>query len=36
MNGAGTPTAKQIEEITDRWAFLVRGLDIELPETFGS
>jgi prolyl oligopeptidase len=27
-HGAGKPTAKVIEEISDRWAFLVRSLDI--------
>ncbi|MBE9227964.1 S9 family peptidase [Phormidium sp. LEGE 05292] len=29
-HGAGKPTAKIIEEIADRWAFLVRTLEIEL------
>lgn len=32
-HGAGKPTAKIIEEIADRWAFLVRTLDISLPVT---
>ena len=27
-HGAGKPTAKKIEEIADRWAFLVRSLDM--------
>ncbi|HAZ43214.1 MAG TPA: S9 family peptidase [Cyanobacteria bacterium UBA11369] len=27
-HGAGKPTAKQIEELADRWAFLVRSLNI--------
>jgi prolyl oligopeptidase len=30
-HGAGKPTAKVIEEIADRWAFLVRSLDIQSP-----
>jgi prolyl oligopeptidase len=30
-HGAGKPTAKVIEEISDRWAFLVRSLDIQFP-----
>ncbi|MFB2895435.1 prolyl oligopeptidase family protein [Aerosakkonemataceae cyanobacterium BLCC-F50] len=29
-HGAGKPTAKMIEEIADRWAFLVRTLGIEV------
>ncbi len=29
-HGAGKPTAKIIEEIADKWAFLVRNLDIAL------
>ncbi|HEY9804652.1 MAG TPA: prolyl oligopeptidase family protein [Leptolyngbyaceae cyanobacterium] len=29
-HGAGKPTTKIIEEVTDRWAFLVRTLDIEV------
>ncbi|NJN59801.1 MAG: S9 family peptidase [Leptolyngbyaceae cyanobacterium SL_5_9] len=28
-HGAGKPTVKVIEEISDRWAFLVRSLDIQ-------
>lgn len=30
-HGAGTPTTKLIEEITDQWAFLVKVLGIQLP-----
>lgn len=30
-HGAGKPTAKIIEEITDQWAFLIKVLEIELP-----
>ncbi len=33
-HGAGKPTAKLIEEAADRWAFLVRVLDIALPDGF--
>jgi len=35
-HGAGKPTAKLIEEASDRWAFLVRVLDIPVPDAFGS
>jgi prolyl oligopeptidase len=28
-HGAGKPTSKQIEEAADRWAFLVRALDVQ-------
>ena len=35
-HGAGTPTSKIIEEYADRWAFLVKNLDMQLPEDFGS
>lgn len=28
-HGAGKPTAKQIEEVADMWAFLVKSLDIQ-------
>ncbi len=31
-HGAGKPTAKQIEEVADQWAFLVKNLHMELPE----
>jgi prolyl oligopeptidase len=30
-HGAGKPTAKQIEELADEWAFLVKNLAIKLP-----
>ena len=33
-HGAGKPTAKQIEDVTDKWTFLVRALGMELPESF--
>ncbi|MHC5825563.1 MAG: prolyl oligopeptidase family serine peptidase, partial [Nostoc sp.] len=29
-HGAGKPTAKIIEEAADKWAFLVRTLDVEV------
>ncbi|MEE8409118.1 MAG: prolyl oligopeptidase family serine peptidase [Myxococcota bacterium] len=32
-HGRGKPTAKIIEEVTDRWAFLVRVLGMKLPES---
>lgn len=32
-HGAGKPTTKIIEEIADRWAFLVRSLNIDVPLT---
>jgi prolyl oligopeptidase len=31
-HGAGKPTAKIIEEVSDRWAFLVQTLNISVPE----
>jgi prolyl oligopeptidase len=31
-HGGGKPTAKIIEEVADRWAFLTRVLAMELPE----
>jgi len=34
--GAGKPTRKIIEEITDEFAFLLRNFEIELPENFGN
>lgn len=34
-HGAGVPTDKVIEEYADRWAFLVRNLDMRLPEGYG-
>jgi prolyl oligopeptidase len=30
-HGAGKPTAKQIEEVADQWAFLVKNLGIKVP-----
>jgi prolyl oligopeptidase len=33
-HGAGKPIAKIIDEVTDRWAFLVRELHLALPESF--
>ncbi|MGB3513565.1 MAG: prolyl oligopeptidase family serine peptidase [Microcoleaceae cyanobacterium] len=35
-HGAGKPTMKIIEEITDEFAFLLRNFEIELPEQFGN
>ncbi|CAN7310995.1 prolyl oligopeptidase family serine peptidase [Pseudoduganella sp. LjRoot289] len=32
-HGAGKPTAKQIEEVADRWGFLSRALNMTLPAT---
>jgi prolyl oligopeptidase len=34
-HGAGKPTSKAIAEVADMWAFLVKNLDIKLPEGFG-
>ncbi|MEM7500606.1 MAG: prolyl oligopeptidase family serine peptidase [Pseudomonadota bacterium] len=34
-HGAGVPTDKVIEDYADRWAFLVRNLDMRLPEGYG-
>jgi prolyl oligopeptidase len=34
-HGGGKPTGKRIEEITDLWAFLVKNLQMKLPETEG-
>jgi prolyl oligopeptidase len=31
-HGAGKPTAKQIDDVTDRWAFLVEVLGLTVPE----
>jgi prolyl oligopeptidase len=31
-HGAGKPTAKIIEDVTDEWAFLVRNLGMKLPQ----
>jgi prolyl oligopeptidase len=30
-HGAGKPTAKQIEEVADEWAFLVKALNMKVP-----
>ena len=30
-HGAGKPTSKVIEEVTDQWAFLVKGLQMQIP-----
>jgi len=35
-HGAGKPTDKIVEEYADRWAFLVRNLDMRLPEDYGN
>ncbi len=32
-HGAGTPTSKLIEQAADEWAFLVKTLGVELPES---
>jgi prolyl oligopeptidase len=34
-HGAGKPTAKQIAERADQWAFLVKNLGMKLPAGFG-
>ncbi len=34
-HGAGKPTAMQIQEAADLWAFLVENLDMTLPEMYG-
>lgn len=31
-HGAGKPTSKQVEEVVDRWSFLVRELEMKIPE----
>ena len=33
-HGGGKPTSKQIEEIADQWAFLVKNLGMKLPRDF--
>jgi prolyl oligopeptidase len=33
-HGAGKPTAKQIAERADQWAFLVKNLGMKLPQGF--
>lgn len=35
-HGAGKPTTKLIEEVTDRWAFLSRVLNVPVPDKFGN
>ena len=35
-HGAGKPTTKIIAEITDEFAFLLRNLEMKLPENFGN
>ena len=35
-HGAGTPTEMIIDDYADRWAFLVRNLEMRLPEGYGS
>ena len=35
-HGSGTPTDMIIQDYADRWAFLVRNLDMRLPEGYGS
>ncbi len=34
-HGAGVPTDKVIDDYSDKWAFLLRNLDMQLPEGFG-
>ncbi len=33
-HGAGKPTMMQIEEYADLWSFLVKNLDVDLPESY--
>lgn len=33
-HGAGTPTSKRIENIADHWAFLLKSLEMQLPDDF--
>jgi prolyl oligopeptidase len=35
-HGAGKPTTKQIEEVADRWGFLSRALNMNLPAAIGN
>ena len=35
-HGAGTPTEMIIDDYADRWAFLVRNLEMRLPKDYGS
>ena len=34
-HGAGVPTDKVIDDYSDKWAFLLRNLEMQLPEGFG-
>ena len=34
-HGAGVPTDKVIDDYSDKWAFLMRNLEMQLPEGFG-
>jgi len=34
-HGAGVPTEKVIQDYADRWAFLARNLNLQLPEGYG-
>jgi prolyl oligopeptidase len=33
-HGGGKPTTKQIEEVADAWAFLVKNLDMKVPAQY--
>ncbi len=35
-HGAGKPTAKVLDEHADKWTFLIRALDMQLPAAFGA
>jgi prolyl oligopeptidase len=35
-HGGGKPTSMRIEEAADMWAFLVKNLDMKLPELYGA
>jgi len=35
-HGAGKPTSMRIQEAADLWAFLVKNLDMTLPEMYGA
>lgn len=34
-HGAGKPTAKLIDEVVDKWGFLIKNMNYKLPATFG-
>ncbi|HMS55976.1 MAG TPA: prolyl oligopeptidase family serine peptidase [Fimbriimonadaceae bacterium] len=34
-HGAGKPTAKVIDEVVDKWAFLIKNMNYQLPSGFG-